>query len=290
VNDKKPLEPRHLGGGTVLFENAITVPQNDLISYLENEKELWRKENFTVIYDDNGEPIHAINKGGFIYGLDSYKSAPVRIQNLTHPFFKECDDRVYDALLSYIEMFPAILQCLWWKSGGHVLCYDEGASLGFHSDNDVNYRYGAMPQLDHATRNVVSALVYFNSCTDDGSECDYGFSGGHMSIPYFDIDIVPHTGSIVLMPANYLGAHQIHEITKGSRYSYLLWFAQGVPAPEHGVNPVAPDGDYHSGGQWWLETLVEDYEKYINEKYPLGSSRPDNLTLFKSRAKDHYTK
>lgn len=286
MSDNTFLEGKHLGGGTVLFENAITVPQDDLISYLEKEKERWREENFTIIYDDAGSPIHTVNKGGFIYSLDAYKRAPVRIQELTHPFLKECDDRVYQALLAYIEIFPAILQCLWWKSGGHVLCYDEGASLGFHSDNDVNYRYGAMPQLDHATRNVISVLVYFNSCTDDGSESDYGFKGGHMSIPYFDIDITPKTGSIILMPANYLGAHEIHEITKGSRYSYLLWFAQGTPAPEHGVNPVMSDGEYHSGGQWWLDTLIEDYDNHIKRKYPNGGV-PENLTLFKSRAKDH---
>jgi hypothetical protein len=87
------------------------------------------------------------------------------------------------------------------------------------------------------------------------------------------------------MPANYLGAHEIHEITKGSRYSYLLWFAQGTPAPEHGVNPVMSDGEYHSGGQWWLDTLIEDYDDYICKKYPNGA--PEKLTLFKSRAKDH---
>ena len=79
MSDNTFLEGKHLGGGTVLFENAITVPQDDLILYLEQEKERWRQENFTVIYDDNGEPMHTINKGGFIYGLDAYKRSPVRM-------------------------------------------------------------------------------------------------------------------------------------------------------------------------------------------------------------------
>ena len=39
MSDNTFLEGKHLGGGTVLFENAITVPQDDLISYLEKEKE-----------------------------------------------------------------------------------------------------------------------------------------------------------------------------------------------------------------------------------------------------------
>jgi hypothetical protein len=45
------------------------------------------------------------------------------------------------------------------------------------------------------------------------------------------------------------------------------------------------DGEYHSGGQWWLDTLIEDYDDYICKKYPNGA--PEKLTLFKSRAKDH---
>ena len=33
------MNPINLGGGTVLFENSIEVPQESLISYLEKEKD-----------------------------------------------------------------------------------------------------------------------------------------------------------------------------------------------------------------------------------------------------------
>lgn len=279
------LQPVHHGGGTVEFRNAIDIPQDEIIPYLNNLKHEWRKENFTIVHDELGNPIHAVNRGGFIYDIESMNRAPVRIQNMKHPFFVDCEKAIYEALVRYIEEFPALLQSIWWRSGGHVLCYDEGASLGLHSDNDVNYRFGNVPQLQHATRNVVSVLIYFNSCIDAGAQCKYGFTGGHMEIPYFDIDLVPTTGSIVLMPANYLGAHQIHEITSGCRYSYLSWFAQGSEDGERGVNPVEANGDIGAGGQWWVRNIIDDYTKHLTVKY--GASIPGGLLAHTSRKNDH---
>lgn len=280
------MNPEHLGGGTVIFKNAINVPQDILIPYLEERKEIARRNMFTYIKDETGKDIHVINQGGFIYDLDDVMKTPVRMMDLDLPFFRECENALYEALIRYIEMFPAVLQCLWWRSEGHILAYDRGAKLGFHSDNDVNYRYGAEPQLQHATRNVLSALIYFNDCVDQGEEVPYSFSGGHMSIPYFDIDLKPQTGMICMMPANYLGAHEIFEVTRGTRYSYLGWFAQGSPDPERGVNPVVEKDDSKTGGQVWLKTVIEDYENYIKNKYG-ESNIPEGLMLSASRKIDH---
>ena len=278
----------HLGGGTVVFRNAITVPQDTIIPYLEELKEQSRSEMFTIVKDENGNPLHALNQGGFIYDLEKINRAPVRMMNLTHPFFQECENALYSALLQYIEMFPAVLQSLWWRSEGHVLAYDKGASLGFHSDNDVNYRYGAVPPTEHATRNVLSALIYFNDCTDEGEEdTPYSFSGGHMSVPYFDVDIKPRTGDICMMPANYIGAHEIAEVTQGTRYSYLGWFAQGSEDTNRGVNPQHEKMSESIGGQYWMKTIIEDYEKYIYNKYPDNATRPSHLLAVSSRQKDH---
>lgn len=280
------MEINNLGGGTVLFKNAVDVPQDDVISYLEKEKERWREENFTIVRDEGGKPIHAINKGGFIYELEDMNASPVRIQNLEHPFFKTCDEAVYLCLLEYIEIFPAILQSLWWRSTGHVLCYEKGASLGLHCDNDVNYRFGAAPKEQHATRNVLSALVYINECTNDES-VKYSFSGGHMEIPYFGIDIIPAKGDVLLMPANYVGAHEIKEVTRGSRYSYLSWFAQGSEDEQRGISPRVSDTYYKNHGQWWLDRIIEDYDSHLRAKYPNQELIPEHLTAFRERKNDH---
>lgn len=280
------MNPEHLGGGTVIFRNAISVPQDILIPYLEERKEIARRNMFTYVKDENGKETHVINQGGFIYDLDDVMKTPVRMMDLDLPFFRECESALYEALIRYIELFPAVLQCLWWRSEGHILAYDKGAKLGFHSDNDVNYRYGAEPQLQHATRNVLSALIYFNDCVDQEDEVPYSFSGGHMSIPYFDIDVKPQTGMICMMPANYLGAHEIFEVTRGTRYSYLGWFAQGSPDPDRGVNPVIEKDDSKTGGQVWLKTVIEDYENHVKNKYG-ESNIPEGLMLSASRKIDH---
>jgi hypothetical protein len=153
----------------------------------------------------------------------------------------------------------------------------------------VNYRYGQLPPFEHATRNVISALVYINNNCDD-SDCDqFSFTGGEMIIPYFDITIKPKSGTVIFMPANYLGAHEIMEITSGSRYSYLSWFAQGSPQQEKGVSPQYPNGsdDRPIGGQWWMPTLIADYEKHLMDKYGDEGRIPPGATPFKSRKNDH---
>lgn len=99
-----------------------------------------------------------------------------------------------------------------------------------------------------------------------------------MSIPYFNIDIKPSAGDILLMPANYLGAHEIHEVTSGSRYSYLGWYAQGSAHSEKGIDPNEPQETNLIGGQWWMPTFLEDYKKYITEKYGNIDNAPAELT------------
>lgn len=284
-----PGKIKNLGGGVVAFYEAINVPASEILPILDSMSRQSLSEQYEYVFDSSGNPVHAVNKSGFIYELDDINKTPIRIQNLQHPFFKECEDAIYACLMSYIEIFPAALQCLWWKSEGHVLKYPSGAKLGFHCDNDVNYRYGQLPPFEHATRNVISALVYLNSNCDDGDCDEHSFTGGEMEIPYFGITIKPKSGTILFMPANYLGAHEIMEVTSGSRYSYLSWFAQGSPNPERGISPNEPSGmvDRPIGGQWWMPNIIDDYNYYLMEKYGDEGKIPLGASPFKSRKDDH---
>lgn len=279
----------NLGGGVVIFENAISVPVAEIAKIIDALSDEAVKQQYEYVYDSDGKPIHAVNKSGFIYELDAIAKTPIRVQNLNHKFFNECENLIYKCLLEYIEIFPAVLQCLWWKSEGHALKYPTGSKLGFHCDNDVNYRYGQLPPFEHATRNVISALVYINDNCDESDCNEYSFTGGEMVLPYFDITIKPKSGTILFMPANYLGAHEIMEITSGSRYSYLSWFAQGSPQQDKGVSPQEPDASATRaiGGQWWMPTIVEDYDKYLMDKYGDEGKIPLGATPFKSRKDDH---
>ncbi len=279
----------NLGGGVVLFENAISVPQKEIIETIDSIADKSLKEQYEYVTDENGRITHAVNKSGFIYELEQISKTPIRVQNLTHAFFKECEKVIYNCLLRYVEIFPASLQCLWWKSEGHVLKYPTGSKLGFHCDNDVNYKYGQLPPFEHATRNVISALVYINNNCDDGNCDEFSFTGGEMEIPYFGITVRPRSGTVLFMPANYLGAHEIMEVTSGSRYSYLSWFAQGSPNAEKGISPQEPADleNRQVGGQWWLPNIVEDYSDYLMAKYGDEGKIPNGAAPFKSRKDDH---
>lgn len=279
----------NLGGGVVEFDGAINVPMPEILQLIDSLSQDSLNEQYEYILDESGKQTHAVNKSGFIYELDEISKNPIRIQKLEHPFFRQCEETIYQCLLEYIEMFPAALQCLWWKSEGHVLKYPTGSKLGFHCDNDVNYKYGHLPPFEHATRNVISALVYLNS-NCEGNQCDeYSFAGGEMEIPYFGITVKPKMGTVLFMPANYLGAHEIMEVTSGSRYSYLSWFAQGSPNPERGISPNEPVDvvDRAIGGQWWMPDLMKDYEQYLMDKYGDESKIPTGKAVFKSRKDDH---
>lgn len=264
------------GFGIVTFKNAHSVQLEEMLPKLKVLEDEALKNNFRLVYDDNGVATHAINEGGFIYALESVNTAPLRLQNLGADWYEEFESALYLKLLEYIELFPALLPCLWWKSTGHILSYAPGASLGIHCDNDVNYRYGSVPREQHATRNVVSAILFLNSCSKD-------FEGGTMTFPYADVEIIPNAGDMVFFPANYMAAHQINEVTSGKRYSYLAWFAQGSEHIEHNINPQ--NLITANGGQVWLQNTVADFDNYVSTKY--GQNPPAELVSHRSRRKDH---
>lgn len=281
------LIPEHLGGGTVIFRNTLEIPQNELLPYLDSLVEEEFKSAYTIINDQNGNPLHALNRGGYICDLKGIHNAPVHMGNLSNPFFDECEKVIYKALMHYIEMFPAVLRCLWWKPSGQVIYYPTGGHLGFHADNDVNYRYGHEPTSQYATRNVLSVLLYLNDSTDDET-VENSFSGGHITVPYFDIDIIPSAGSVVIMPSNYLGAHEVHTVTRGKRYSYITWFAQGGKDELRGVTPQYRDvSAAATRGQWWLSSLVSDFSAHLIEKYGSVDAAPHGVKAFANMANDH---
>ena len=283
---------KNLGGGVVIFENAIDVPQREIIELLDSLSEKSLSENYEYVKNQNGEIIHAKNKSGFIYELESISKTPVRIQNLNHDFFWKCEKTIYSCLLQYIELFPSVLQCLWWRTEGHALKYPTGSHLGLHCDNDVNYRYWQFPPVENATRAVLTALIYINNSCDEGGCDENSFSGGEMVIPHAGVTIKPKSGDIVFMPSNYMGAHEILEVTSGCRYTYLTLFSQGSGQDDKGITPMDPDlyiekTDRPIGGQWWMKNIISDYDEYLMKKYGDEGKIPTKAMPFKSRKDDH---
>jgi hypothetical protein len=158
--------------------------------------------------------------------------------------------------------------------------------MGFHSDNDVNYQPGAVPDLQLATRHVVGCIVYFNDSVESVDEIQkYEYVGGELDFNYLNVCYKPKAGDIVFFPSNYMASHKVKDVKDGARYAYISYFSQGSPDVERGINP-ADSLPLVMSGQVWIPQLFNDYKQYLTEKY--GNTLPNysHLTLPFARVAD----
>lgn len=271
---KNDLHAEHLGMGIVVFRNAIEVDENLVIPFLESLKEKALKEDYTLIYKDE-KPVYAINRSGHRYSLEDIHKSCNHImafineetdKTVSH-FFKDCEDTMYSALLHYVEVFPMLLPCLWWRTQGHVVAYGHGATFGLHCDNDINYQPGAEPDQQLAIRNVVGCLIYLNSSVENESLINSKeFVGGEIVFPYANIEYSPKAGDLIMFPSNYLATHEVKESKFNNRYGYVGYFAQGSEHPERGIKIRYPS-DVLDSGQVWMPEIVNDYKDFILNKH-----------------------
>lgn len=83
----------------------------------------------------------------------------------------------------------------------HLLKYTESGYLPPHQDQGDSTR-------------ILSALLYLN---DD-------YEGGEIEFPNSNVRFKPEAGSVIMFPSNFLYIHQVHPITKGTRYSLPNWY------------------------------------------------------------------
>jgi len=264
--------------GVVLFKNVLPMENHDYI--LEFARSLRLKaleDDFTFINDNFGNPIYAINRSGHRYTLEDVDIACNHIMNFMHEgldkkyfdFFKACEDVLYSCMLRYIEIFPMVLTCLWWRTQGHIVGYGKGGRFGKHCDNDVNYQPGAEPDQQLAIRNVLGGLIYFNNSASSYSEVrsSNDYIGGEIVFPYANFTYSPKAGDVLMFPSNYLGTHKVLECKEGERYAYVGYFAQGSSDPSRGVNIRQPS-EVMDSGQVWMPNIVQDYLTLIEKRHP----------------------
>lgn len=221
------------GGGVVQFHSAVHVPQELILSYIDANSQvpmcgfrLEEREDGTkraVDYEGREFPYEALLAMPMRLGGDQ-QDGPVEwyTPEDVKDFFVGCEKALYRGLIRYIDLFPMILNTVWWKNRGHCLKYLPGASLGLHNDNDTNYRtkdgQRYFTQRGVAMGQVVNAIVYLN---DD-------YEGGEFYFPYLGLTLKPKPGDIVFFPANYLGTHGVAPVKDGKpRYTYLAQYGHG---------------------------------------------------------------
>jgi hypothetical protein len=195
-------------------------------------------------------------------------------------FFKACEDTLYACMLRYIEIFPMMLTCLWWRTQGHIVGYGKGGRFGKHCDNDVNYQPGAEPDQQLAIRNVLGGLIYFNDSVSEIQD-KHDYVGGEIVFPYANFTYFPKAGDVLMFPSNYLGTHKVMECKEGERYAYVGYFAHGSSDPHRGVNIRQPS-EVMDSGQVWMPSIVDDYLKAIEKKH--GNTDPELVSLLTEAA------
>ena len=235
------FEVEDLGGGVLVFRNAVKGDTEEVFKYIDAQSEVSHQNRWEYIVGEDGEK-YGINEDGFRYRPEDIPATPVR---LLHPvteetpdvpreFFHNMEDTIYKALIRYIDYFPLIVGCVWWKNRGHILRYADEGILGAHCDNDTNYKVTEgvryMPRGQMAARQTCGCLVYLNDSVDSEDELDgTNFTGGVLEFFHLGIEYKPKKGDIVFFPTNYMASHQVSR--NGCRSTIQLFVVLPVRVP-----------------------------------------------------------
>lgn len=260
------LEYTHHVGGVIHFHNAFQIDQSVVLPYID-EMAYVPSCGLEIIKDDEGNMIRGETFDGKVVDIKDLLALPMRVGGMgmpepVHPgtphevreFFEGVESAFYDSLIRYCDLYPLIVNSIWWRMRGHCLKYLGGANLGLHNDNDTNtfvidgQRYYSGREI--AMYQVVNGLAYFN---DD-------YEGGEMHFPYLDLTIKPKTGDIILFPANYVGTHGVAKVTGDiPRYTYLTQFGHGG---EHKYEVLEPQESDMWLAPVYVPFLYQDHVKF----------------------------
>jgi len=272
-----------LGNGIVVFRKATDVSQ-DILEHIDLRAKQASTDRWSYVVDDEDGIKYGVNEDGFRYRQEDIPGVPVRLlapvnketPEFVYDYFTKLEDTIYKCLLRYIDMFPLVIGSLWWKTRGHILRYDDEGKLGWHQDNDTNYKVTGgvryMPRGQVALRQTMGALVYFNDSVDKSELDGTNFAGGHLLFYHLGIDYSPKAGDIIFFPTNYICAHSVSRMEGGTRYAYLTFFGQGGSDETAGI--VVNDAE--KSEEWcppvWFENIFDDYENYCRSDYSLWAN------------------
>jgi hypothetical protein len=293
-----------LGNGLVVFKNVFNV-EKFVLSHIDDCAEEAHKGRWSYVVGEDGVQ-YGINEDGFRYRMEDVPAAPVRLlapvdentQKEILDYFVYLEDTIYKCLIRYIDMFPLIVGSLWWKTRGHILRYHEQGILGWHQDNDTNYKVTEgvryMPKGMVASRQTAGALAYFNDHVETAGELNgENFCGGTLKFPYLGIEYKPQKGDIIFFPTNYMCAHGVTKMEGGTRYAYLTFFGQGADDEAANIRIV----ESKDSNEWcppvWFDEIYDDYERYCKSDYsrwmkPVEGLEVGSNPVFQNRCVTQY--
>jgi len=274
--DIADLEFVQYESGVVHFKNVIDVDMDLILPYVNEQAQpsncglKWMEqetgERWAEDYQGNRHDINLLLEQPYrLGGLGENEPVMLDTPEPIVEFFNSCEMAFYKCLIRYIDLYPMILNTIWWKMRGHVLFYKPGALLGLHNDNDSNFR--VIDGLRYETERAVAMYQVLNGMIDIG---DGTYEGGEFVFPVSKCSIKTHTGDAVFFPANFVGSHGVSKVTSGQRYSYLTQFGQGQAEGHEVVDATESRG-------WlppvYLPWIFQDYERFFESRHsPSGQA------------------
>lgn len=272
------VEPKHLGGGVVLFEGAATVDWDWFYNFCERSIEQEKANMYSLTtHPETGEEVY-VNRSGYYFQKKSIEEMPYRASAIHQDKELQAiktlsfvDEVKYKCLLKYIELFPLVYKCVWWQSRGHITQYKSDVYMGPHADIQADYMYGLPhPKNQLAMKNVVGSIFYINDSVSSKDELNgKNFIGGSHYFSYLDIEYFPKKGDVLMFPSDYMAAHEVKPTLGGVRYAYLGWYCHGTPNPasnEFVLDPLQNPAESISHVNVYLPFLREDYLNHLEGK------------------------
>ena len=256
------MKINHLGHGIVLFEDILS-------------KEMLDEIDLSLIEDQvEAQQLHKIKdktfmESGHLVMEEEFSFIPTRYHKKVNEisFVKILDDSLYEALVEYCKIFPIAAESITNYSAAHFIKYPPKTLMGPHSDVTLGYKPDTVePTSTMALGNTITASIFLNN----------EFEGGSVHFVNWDIEVMPKAGSALFYPSNYIGAHEVKEVTSGFRWVYLAFYSHG-----DGMYISAnPQNRYEERYVW-----TSDLKNVIRQKL---NSNEQNLNLLQKKVKNGY--
>jgi len=205
----------HLGGGIVLIEDLLSKEELDSIN-LKMIEDTCPVQGFKAV----GEKLFL--EGGYEI-IDKKEDIPTfasrysdNIESL--PFYDTVNDAMHRGVVEYCKLFPVAVESITNCVGRHFIKYVSGNFMGPHSDTSLSYKEGTVePTSAIALGNTITVSIILND----------EFEGGSLLFNTWDIIAKPKAGSALYYPSNYIGSHQVDEVTSGTRWAFLAFYSHG---------------------------------------------------------------
>lgn len=256
------MKINHLGSGIVAFEDLLSeeILSQINLSFIEEKIE---PQGYAKVKQKT------FMEGGHYIPDEDLPTMPVRyikgIQEL--PFINIINDSMHKAAVEYCKMFPVAAECITDYSGAHFVKYLPKGIMGPHSDVSLGYKPDSVEATSTvAIGNTLTASLLLNN----------DFEGGSIYFNNWDIEVKPKAGSALFYPSNYIGAHEVREVTSGFRWIYLAFYSHG----DRAYISATSNNQYEQRYIW-----TSNFRNAIRQE--LNSDEP-NLNLLQKKVKDGY--